>query len=148
MLARTLFATIFVTAALPGFARGAEPAWIADPRTGCKVVNANPQPNESIAWSGGCDNSFAQGPGVLQWFENGRPAERYEGEMRAGQMEGRGTLNTGDGGHYEGEFRAGKADGVGQWTTAHGSFNGVWKNGCFNDGSRRAWVGADASACP
>ena len=47
---------------------------ISDPRTGCKVVNANPQPNECMTWSGGCENGFAQGQGVLRWFESGRAA--------------------------------------------------------------------------
>ena len=64
----------------------------SDPRTGCRVVNAHPQPNESIAWSGGCVNGFAQGHGILQWFENSRPTERYEGDMRAGQMDGQDAL--------------------------------------------------------
>ena len=120
----------------------------SDPRTGCRVVNAHPQPNESIAWSGGCVNGFAQGHGILQWFENSRPTERYEGDMRAGQMDGQGVLNTGNGGRYEGTFHDGVADGTGTWTTARGSFSGTWKKGCFNDGTRRAWVGTDPASCP
>ncbi|MGA3399613.1 MAG: hypothetical protein ABSC95_10365 [Acetobacteraceae bacterium] len=111
-------------------------------------MNAHPQPTESITWSGGCVNGVAQGRGVLQWFENGRPSEHYEGELRGGQMNGHGILTPGNGGRYEGEFRDGKANGFGQWTTARGSFSGLWTNGCFNDGTRRAWVGTDASACP
>jgi hypothetical protein len=147
MPARTLLVTTLLLAAIGGGARSADTASIADPHTGCRVVNANPRPNESIAWSGGCENGFAQGPGVLRWFENGRPGERYDGEMRDGQMDGHGVLNTGDGGRYEGEFRDGKAHGFGTWTTTNGSFSGTWTDGCFNDGNRRAWVGANASSC-
>jgi hypothetical protein len=148
MLARTMFATMLWFAPLPAVAQGAAPDWTADPRSGCRVANPHPQPNESITWSGGCQNGFAQGQGVLQWFENGGPAERYEGELRGGQMNGHGILATPNGGRYEGEFRDGMANGFGQWTGASGSFSGVWTNGCFKEGNRRAWVGGDPSLCP
>jgi hypothetical protein len=148
MLARMMFVTMLVLAAMSGIGWSAESGWISDPRTGCRVTNANPQPNEAITWSGGCENGFAKGQGVLQWFENGRPAERYEGELRNGQMDGHGILNTGDGGRYEGDFRDGRANGFGEWTTSHGSISGVWTNGCFKDGDKRAWVGTDPSSCP
>jgi hypothetical protein len=148
MLVRIMLAATLLLAPMPGIAQNSGPGWISDPGTGCRVTNAHPQPNERITWSGGCKNGFAQGQGVLLWFENNRPAERYEGELRGGQMNGHGVLTTGDGGRYDGAFRDGKADGFGQWTTARGSFSGAWTNGCFNDGSRRAWVGGDAASCP
>jgi hypothetical protein len=132
---------------LPVVARSAEAGWIADPRTGCRVANANPQPNEAVIWSGGCENGLARGQGVLQWYENNRPAERYEGELRDGAMNGHGVLDIDNGGRYEGDFRAGTANGFGELTTARGTFRGVWTNGCFNDGGRRAWIGGDPSSC-
>lgn len=147
MLARVKIALMLSLAPLSGIAQVSEPGSIADQRTGCKVLNAHPQPSESITWSGGCENGFAQGPGILQWFENGQAAERYVGDMRGGQMDGHGILNTGNGGRYEGEFRDGAANGFGQWTTANGTFSGEWKNGCLTDGNRRAWVGGDSSSC-
>ena len=121
---------------------------MADRRTGCRVANAHPQPNESVTWSGGCESGIAVGQGVLQWFESGQPAERYEGELRAGEMNGHGILTTENGGRYEGDFRDGMANGFGQWTTSRGSYSGVWTNGCFHDGTKRAWVGGDPSSCP
>lgn len=148
MLARMMFATILLFIALPSIAQNAEPGWISDSRTGCRVRNAHPQPNEAITWSGGCESGLAQGQGVLQWYENHHPTERYEGELRGGQMNGHGVLITGDGGRYEGEFRDGMANGFGQWTNARGTFSGTWTNGCFSDGNRRAWVGTDSSSCP
>jgi hypothetical protein len=148
MLVRTIVATILLLPPMRAVAQSIAQDWISDPQTGCRVVNPNPQPNESITWSGGCQNGFAQGLGVLQWFENGQPAERYNGELRGGQMNGHGILNTGNGGRYEGEFRDGKANGLGTWTEAGGSFSGIWTNGCFKDGNRRAYVGTDPSLCP
>lgn len=144
MPGRMIFAAIILFAPVSGMAQN---GWISDLRTGCRVVNAHPRPNEAIAWSGGCENGIAQGQGVLQWYENKRPAERYEGEMREGQMNGHGTLVTDNGGRYVGDFRDGMANGFGQWTTSRDSFSGIWTNGCFNDGTRRAWVGTDASSC-
>ena len=148
MLIRTIFAAALMLAPVHAMAQGIAPDWTSDPRSGCRVANPNPQPNESITWSGGCRNGFAQGRGVLQWFENGQPAEHYEGEMDGGRMNGNGVLNTSDGGRYDGEFRDGKANGSGTWTAPGGSFSGIWTNGCLKDGNRRAYVGADPSACP
>ena len=148
MLVRSMLAASLLLVPMAGIAQNPQTGWIADPRTGCRVMNAHPQPNETITWSGGCGNGIAQGQGVLQWFENGHPAERYEGELRGGQMNGHGILTPGNGGRYEGDFRDGKANGFGQWTSARGSFSGLWTNGCFNDGTRRAWVGGNSSDCP
>jgi hypothetical protein len=145
---RIMTAMILLLLPIACLAQNVGPGWTSDPATGCRVINAHPQPNESMTWSGDCHNGFAQGQGVLRWFENGQPGERYEGELKNGQMDGHGTLSPGDGGRYEGEFRDGMANGLGQWSTARGSFSGVWKNGCFKDGNRRAWVGADPSSCP
>ncbi len=147
MLARLVFVTAILLAPVTGIAQGTEGGSIADPRTGCRVMNAHPQPNEAITWSGGCENGLAQGQGVLQWYENKRPAERYEGEMRNGQMNGHGVLTMDNGDHYDGAFRDGMANGFGQWTSTRGTFSGMWTNGCFSDGSKHAWVGGDPSTC-
>ena len=54
--------------------------WIADSTTGCQVWNGNPSPGDSISWSGSCTNGKATGKGVLQWYLNGNPQGRYEGD--------------------------------------------------------------------
>lgn len=128
---------------LPAFAQG----WTTDQRSGCKVVNAHPQLHETVSWSGGCKDGFAEGRGVLQWAESGRPTERYEGEMRAGEYSGQGDLTPGNGGHYVGEFLHGKANGMGTLTTAEGTLAGTWVNDCYRENGRRAWVGADPASC-
>lgn len=194
-----------------------KPRWIADPKTGCRIWNSIPEPNESISWSGSCQNQIAQGRGVLQWFkdghangryegefrdgkENGRgvftaanddrydgewregkqkgrgvwmgaDGDRYDGEWRDGRKNGRGVYTKANGNRYEGEFSDGKAKGRGAFTwlngdryegefrddkpnglgslqNSNGTFNGVWTNGCFKDGDRRAWVGVPSSSCP
>lgn len=148
-----------------------QPGWIGDARTGCKVWDGDPQPTKTITWSGACSNGLAQGRGVLQWFLNGKPTVRYEGEFRDGKINGQGIKNWTDGGRYEGEFRDGRITGRGVFTLADGSryegefrdgaangagnymqpdgttYSGTWTNGCFVQGDRWAVVGAAAKKC-
>src|SRR5438094_9048849 len=75
----------------------AQPSWIADVRTGCRVWNADPRPKETIIWSGRCEDGLAQGHGVLQWFQDNHPAQRSEGEWKDGQMNGHGDSTDANG---------------------------------------------------
>lgn len=128
---------------LPALAQG----WTADARSGCKVVNPHPQPHETVTWNGGCKNGFADGHGVLQWAEAGRPTERYEGDMSEGEYSGQGNLTTGNGGLYAGGFLHGQANGTGTLSTGQETLTGTWVNGCYRENGRRAWVGADPASC-
>lgn len=121
------------------------PGWIADAKTGCRVWNPAPEPGESISWTGGCQNKLAQGRGVLQWFMNGKPGDRYEGEYRDGKENGRGVHTYAGGGRYEGEYRDGKKSGRGVRTLISGArYEGEYRDGKENgqgeftskDGSR------------
>src|SRR5262245_42312357 len=85
-----------------------QPAWIADPKTGCQVWNERPKPNQTISWVGPCVGGRAEGQGTLQWFRDGWPGNRYEGEYRDGKPNGRGVLTYASGDRYEGEFRNGE----------------------------------------
>lgn len=170
-LAGIVFATSLLLCPVAGVAQTPQPGWIADARTSCRVWNPIPQPNETITWSGSCQNGLAMGRGVLQWFESGRPSERYEGEYRDGKQSGRGVYTWPDGDRYEGEWRDDKASGRGVETSANGDrydgewrdgkpngigqavisssvYNGFWTNGCFKDGNRQAAWGVALSSCP
>jgi hypothetical protein len=56
----------------------------------CRISNPYPQPNERATWSGGCVNGYAQGTGILQWYQDDSPTIRYEGELEQGQLHGHG----------------------------------------------------------
>ena len=150
MIARSL-ACLFSVLALPALAQTAQPAtpgWTADPRTGCKVWNTAPEPGESLSWSGGCVNNMADGRGVLQWYENGKPGDRYEGELKGGRHSGYGTTAYANGNRYAGTWLNDKAHGQGVYTRRDGSvYDGQWVNGCFNQGGRKAVVGASLKDC-
>ncbi len=142
--------------------------WIADAGAGCRVWNQHPQGNETIRWSGACPNGLAHGRGAAQWFKNNLPFETDEGEWREGRQSGYGTQvwPTGrydgelvDGephGHgvlvmrdarYDGEFRAGKPNGPGTLANGGSLYEGIWTDGCFRDGTRKASFGVPISSC-
>jgi len=110
-------------------ARADEARYITDSTSGCNVWNKFPEPNETVAWSGECRGGFASGSGVLQWVENGKPGERYVGEMDHGKLNGIGT-QTRNGGTYEGEFRDSVRNGHGKEIWADGkTYEGGWLRG-------------------
>ena len=75
MPTKSMVVSILLTLIIHIFSTGtvcaATPGWIADNKTGCKVWNSNPQANESIEWTGGCVDGYADGYGILQWKKNG-----------------------------------------------------------------------------
>lgn len=96
---------ITVVPALAQSQSGKPPGWISDSKTGCKVWNPAPQARETIRWSGGCEGGYAQGKGTLEWFENGRPGDRYVGEYQGGKRNGHGVVTMSNGTRIEGDWR-------------------------------------------
>jgi hypothetical protein len=124
------------------------PGWSTDARTGCRVWNSNPEPGETMSWNGACQGSLAQGRGVLQWFKDGKPNGRYEGDYRDGKVNGRGVYSWASGTRFEGEFRDDRPDGPGTLTQSNGTvYSGIWTNGCFRQGDRKTSVMASRKEC-
>lgn len=86
--------------------------WILSSDTQCKLWNPNPIANESITWSGSCPDGIAQGQGIVQWFLNGVPKDRYEGQVEAGKQHGSGVATYKNGVRIEGQFRDGQPYGL------------------------------------
>jgi hypothetical protein len=143
--------------------------WMADAKSGCKVWNPHPTAGETASWAGACKYGFADGRGVLSWLRGGKPYERDQGEWRAGRQAGEGEQSWPGGQYkgqlldslphgkgvlilgetrYDGAFLNGKPDGTGVLTNASGTFSGLWREGCFNDGKRRAALGVSVQSCP
>lgn len=128
-LLRSGFAALLCLTTLVAIAASDDTEWIADKR-GCKVANPFPRAGESITWSGGCKNGFADGEGVLQWFLNGKEDDRYEGNLEMGWAEGHGVLYRGDGGKYDGDWKHSIQEGTGRYDAPDGSwYEGQWKMG-------------------
>lgn len=145
--------------------------WVTAARSnGCKVWSAAPYPTLAVSWTGECAGGQASGHGVLQWTLNGQPTDRFEGDMYKGRMHGNGVLAYGDGRRYEGMFRDGTRTGrgtltypngmkyVGDWkadrpngkgtlTAGTDTYSGAWVDGCFNEGSLKAWLNKTPAEC-
>ena len=150
MIARLSIAALLLLVAAPSYAQLSTKAnWIADPKTGCVVWDPNPQPNETVSWSGPCVDGKAQGKGVLQWYVNGKPDDRVEGEYRGGVKNGYIVLSWASGGSFRGTFVNGKAHGQGTKTDDKGAvtYSGTWTNGCFKQGDRESTMGATREEC-
>lgn len=106
-----------------------EAGWIKD-KKGCRIANPNPKPGESVDWSGKCQQGYADGEGVVQFFEGSKAGARYEGELKKGVMAGHGKLEMADGSVYDGDWVDGKPDGFGRYRDAAGdSYVGGWTAG-------------------
>lgn len=51
----------------------AEPDWAKDSKNDCMIWNENPQPNETVTWSGNCVDGKAEGTGEAVWHDDGIP---------------------------------------------------------------------------
>lgn len=94
---------------------------------GCKVYDHNPQPNETVTWSGRCLDGYADGSGVVQWLQGGIPVSRSEGTLVRGRFEGHVSIASASGARFDGSFHDGERFGKGIWTWANGdSYDGNW----------------------
>ena len=80
------------------------PGWITATNQPCKIWNPEPQPNESVTWSGPCKDGFASGKGILRWTEDGKPDAEFYGEYANGKRNGPGVMVTPDGQHTVGNW--------------------------------------------
>lgn len=91
--------------------------------TGSLVANPLPQPDETVTWSGGCVAGKASGNGVEVFRYRGGGTwleERYEGEMKDGRPDGRGTMYYDNGDRYQGTYAAGRRFGAGTYVHVNG----------------------------
>ena len=86
--------------------------WIVDGKTKCKVWSDNPQPNETISWSGDCGDGYAYGSGIIIWYKNGKENTRYKGAMFRGKHAGKGTITWSNGDKCTGTFQNGQPVGT------------------------------------
>ncbi|WP_431301447.1 hypothetical protein [Sediminicoccus sp. BL-A-41-H5] len=124
-------------------------------RTGCWLWNSNPQPNETVTWSGACPRGPAEGQGSGEWRsqDGGAPpvVSRFSGQMREGRLDGQASVTWPHGNRYEGEWRDDRADGQGAHFIAAEQrwYRGAWFSGChLGPGGARASIARPLSSCP
>jgi hypothetical protein len=120
MRGRAILTLGLLLVAMPVRGQPSQPGWIADAHTGCQVWDANPQPGESITWSGTCGNKLAQGWGQLRWFQDGIPGPQAVGTWRDGKMNGYGVVVLANGERFDGQWENDMKNGHGVYFYANG----------------------------
>jgi hypothetical protein len=92
-------------------------------------------------------SSLKQGRGVVQWYEHGRPIDRFEGVFERGKRVGIGRYDWPAGQSYQGNYVADLPSGQGTVTIDDASFTGIWRRGCLADGDKRIAIGVPLSSC-
>ena len=64
----------------------------------------HPEPEDKAVWKGACRAGQPDGPGEAQWFEHGRPIDRFVGTYRDGKREGAGYYKWNDTVSFEGSY--------------------------------------------
>jgi hypothetical protein len=103
-----------------------------DAKTGCRILNWDGVPDDSMSWSGGCKNKLAEGSGTLTWYQGGKKISNYTGMMKNGQPNGQGNFNYSNGHIAEGNFVDGELNGYAKLLMGPGrQLQGNFVNGKF-----------------
>lgn len=126
---RSLVAAAYLIAAGFGPAAAHAGVWLADPGSACTVWDPLPVPDETIGWTGACEDGKASGSGVLTIFKAGVLVERNEGKFVDGKQTGPGMRHNSSG-RYVGNFKDSLFDGQGVYVASSDlRYEGEWKNG-------------------
>ena len=90
----------------------------------CYVWNPNLQASETVTWTAGCNQGFADGAGTVRWAWGGGESSS-EGLLRDGQKHGNWVERTAEGDVHEGPYVDGKK---------HGNWVGRYANGMIFEG--------------
>jgi hypothetical protein len=103
---RAVFTGLFILAPIIADAAPdpSDPHWIRDTAKDCWAADADPEPGETIVWTGACVDGLISGQGTLSWYQVGRLTGRDEGNFVKGELSGHGRILRGDGTSFEGDF--------------------------------------------
>ena len=122
-------------------------SWLMDTELGCRMWDWHPAPEDTATWTGACRGGVKVGRGVVQWFEHGRPIDRFEGTFVAGRREGRGVYVWNETDWYEGSYLDDVPNGPGTAYIAGEVFAGDWKQGCLSQGIKVVAIGVLRKSC-
>lgn len=95
----------------------------------CRLAYIEPPLGSTLKWTGSCPNGYADGYGVLEITQGKTPVLYYKGEIKNGQLHGKGHMRRMDNDEYEGAFENDNPHGYGVATTRSGKYEGQWKFG-------------------
>lgn len=120
--------------------------WLKDPTTGCQVWSGDDgSAGETISWSGACADEKAVGRGTLVTNDKDGLALVFNGEMKAGKLEGIGALKfrngeTGEYDQYLGNFVDSTPKGDGIYDSSEGWRLEGYFEGAFDTGKGNLYL--------
>lgn len=121
--------------------------WLLDTQLGCRMWDWHPMPEDGATWTGACRSGAKSGPGVVQWFEHGRPIDRFEGTFVTGRREGFGKYTWNEADWFAGSYKDDLPDGPGTAHLAGEVFTGHWHRGCLVKNGRAVAIGVARKSC-
>jgi hypothetical protein len=123
-------------------------AWLLDTELGCRMWDWHPAPEDKATWSGMCRAGLPEGRGTAQWYEHGRPIDRFIGTYRNGKRVGEGQYVWNENVRYEGAYTDDVPNGRGVFRLDGETFAGEWKAGCFaREDGRIVAIGVPRATC-
>lgn len=105
---RICFAFLILLLRIPaGYGQESEGYFIKDASSQCRVWFKHTFSEDSITWSGGCVNGYAEGKGTMLGFTKGKQTCRYTGFLSMGKPNGKGVFTFWGDRKLEGNFRNG-----------------------------------------
>ena len=121
--------------------------WLLDTEAGCRVWDWHPDPDDQVVWKGACHAGQPAGQGEAQWFEHGRPIDRFVGTYHDGKREGRGEYSWNDGVRFEGSYANDLPQGQGVIRIDDVVLSGEWNKGCLARGDKVVAIGVPRTSC-
>jgi len=121
--------------------------WLLDTELGCRMWDWHPAPEDTATWTGMCRAGIKAGRGVVQWFEHGRPIDRFEGTYVEGRRQGPGRYRWNETEWFDGFYEGDVPDGPGTAHLAGEVFAGQWHRGCLKLGNRVVAIGVPRKSC-
>ena len=121
--------------------------WLLDTETGCRMWDWHPEPEDKAVWTGACRAGLPNGQGQAQWYEHGRPIDRFVGTYRNGKREGAGDYIWNDTVRFQGSYANDLPQGQGVLRIDDVVLSGEWNKGCLTKGSKVVAIGVPRSSC-
>jgi hypothetical protein len=122
-------------------------SWLFEPTVGCRMWDWHPDRTDTTTWTGGCKDGILTGYGVVQWYEHGRPIDRFDGTFVAGRRQGPGRYRWNEADWYVGFYDNDVPNGLGTAHIAGQTFSGQWRAGCFRQGVLTVAIGVPRKSC-
>jgi hypothetical protein len=121
--------------------------WLFEPGVGCRMWDWHPEPEDSVVWRGGCRAGLPDGKGEAQWFEHGRPIDRFIGTYVNGKREGEGHYQWNDTVRFNGLYANDLPQGYGVVEIEGETVAGDWNKGCLKAAGKVVAIGVQRASC-